>query len=167
MKFTTIIDNISVEMNFFPSLKTLSINSKNEHNIDCVQLGINSYSLLLNGKSHYLTVNKLMDGYEVIVDHYTQIIKVQDEIDILLEKFGIQNDTESHTGEVHALIPGLVGRLFVKQGDIVEVGQKLLIIEAMKMENEIDSPIAGLIENIHLKSGDKVEKGDLIMEIKN
>jgi biotin carboxyl carrier protein len=108
-----------------------------------------------------------MDGYEVIVDHYTQIIKVQDEIDILLEKFGIQNETESYAGEVHALIPGLVGRLFVKQGDIVEVGQKLLILEAMKMENEIDSPIAGLIENIHLKSGDKVEKGDLIMEIKN
>jgi biotin carboxyl carrier protein len=167
MKFTTIIDNISVEMKFSPSLKRLSINSKNEHKIDCAQLGINSYSLLLNGKSHYLTINKLIDEYEVIVDHYTQIVKVQDEIDILLEKFGIQNETESYAGEVHALIPGLVGRLFVKQGDIVEVGQKLLILEAMKMENEIDSPIAGLIENIHLKSGDKVEKGDLIMEIKN
>ena len=165
MKFTTIIDNISVEMNFFPSLKTLSINSKNEHNIDCVQLGINSYSLLLNGKSHYLTINKLMDGYEVIVDHYTQIVKVQDEIDILLEKFGIPNETESHAGEVHALIPGLVGRLFVKQGDMVEVGQKLLILEAMKMENEIDSPIKGTIDHIYCKVGDKVEKGNIIMEI--
>jgi biotin carboxyl carrier protein len=167
MKFTTIIDNISVEMKFALSLKTLSINSKNEHNIDCVQLGINSYSLLLNGKSHYLTVNNLMDGYEVIVDHYTQMVKVQDEVDIFLQKFGIQSETDSHAGEVHALIPGLVGKLFVKQGDIVGVGQKLLILEAMKMENEIDSPIAGLIENIHLKSGDRVQKGDLIMEIKN
>jgi len=167
MKFTTIIDNISVEMKFSLSLKTLSINSKNEHNIDCVQLGINSYSLLLNGKSHYLTVNNLMDGYEVIVDHYTQMVKVQDEVDIFLQKFGIQSETDSHAGEVHALIPGLVGKLFVKQGDIVGVGQKLLILEAMKMENEIDSPIAGLIENIHLKSGDRVQKGDLIMEIKN
>jgi len=167
MKFTTIIDNISVEMKFSLSLKTLSINSKNEHNIDCVQLGINSYSLLLNGKSHYLTVNNLMDGYEVIVDHYTQMVKVQDEVDIFLQKFGIQSETDSHAGEVHALIPGLVGKLFVKQGDIVAVGQKLLILEAMKMENEIDSPIAGLIENIHLKSGDRVQKGDLIMEIKN
>jgi len=154
-------------MKFSLSLKTLSINSKNEHNIDCVQLGINSYSLLLNGKSHYLTVNNLMDGYEVIVDHYTQMVKVQDEVDIFLQKFGIQSETDSHAGEVHALIPGLVGKLFVKQGDIVGVGQKLLILEAMKMENEIDSPIAGLIENIHLKSGDRVQKGDLIMEIKN
>ena len=165
MKFNTIIEDKSVEMEFSESLDQLLINPNNELKIDCVQLSSNSYSLILNGKSHYLTVNKLMDGYEVIVDHYTQIVKVQDEIDILLEKFGIQNETESYAGEVHALIPGLVGRLFVKQGDIVEVGQKLLILEAMKMENEIDSPVSGIVDHIHCKEGDKVEKGNIIMEI--
>ena len=47
----------------------------------------------------------------------------------------------------------------------MEIGQKLLILEAMKMENEIDSPISGTIGNIYIKASDKVKKGELIMKI--
>ena len=95
------------------------------------------------------------------------LVQVQDEMDFLLEKFGMQSNTNSHAGEIHAQIPGLVSQLFVKPGDNVKVGQKLLILEAMKMENEIDSPIAGTVNNIYIKSGDNVEKGELIMDINN
>jgi hypothetical protein len=58
MKFNTIIDDQSVEMEFSYSLNLLLIKSKKEMQIDLVQLGVDSYSLLLNGKSHYLTINK-------------------------------------------------------------------------------------------------------------
>ena len=75
------------------------------------------------------------------------------------------HDHHSHAGEIHALIPRLVSRLFVKPGDKVEIGQKLLILEAMKMENEIDSPISGTIGNIYIKASDKVKKGELIMKV--
>ena len=167
MKFNTIIDDQSVEMEFSYSLNLLSIKSKKEMQIDFVQLGVNSYSLLLNGKSHYLTINKQPERYEITVDHYIHLVQVQDEMDILLEKFGMQSNTSSHAGEIHAQIPGLVSQLFVKPGDNVDIGQKLLILEAMKMENEIDSPIAGIVNTIHIKSGDKVEKGELIMDINN
>ena len=165
MKFNTIIEDKSVEMEFSESLDQLLINPNNELKIDCVQLSSNSYSLILNGKSHYLTINKQMDGYEVTVDHDTHLVQVQDEVEILLEKFGMKSESSSHAGEIHALIPGLVSRLFVKPGDKVEIGQKLLILEAMKMENEIDSPIQGTVKRIHIATGSKVEKGDLIMEI--
>ena len=165
MKFNTIIEDKSVEMEFSESLDQLLINPNNELKIDCVQLSSNSYSLILNGKSHYLTINKQMDGYEVTVDHQAHLVQVQDEVEILLEKFGMKNEFPSHAGEIHALIPGLVSRLFVKPGDKVEIGQKLLILEAMKMENEIDSPISGTIGNIYIKASDKVKKGELIMKI--
>ena len=165
MKFNTIIEDKSVEMEFSESLDQLLINPNNELKIDCVQLSSNSYSLILNGKSHYLTINKQMDGYEVKVDHQTHLVQVQDEVDILLEIFGMESGTSSHAGEIHALIPGLVSRLFVKPGDKVEIGQKLLILEAMKMENEIDSPISGTIGNIYIKASDKVKKGELIMKV--
>ena len=165
MKFNTIIDDQSVEMEFSYSLNLLSIKSKKEMQIDLVRLGVDSYSLLLNGKSHYLTINKQPERYEITVDHYTYLVQVQDEMDILLEKFGLQSNTTSHAGEIHAQIPGLVSQLFVKPGDNVNIGQKLLILEAMKMENEIDSPVAGIVNTIHIKSGDKVEKGERIMEI--
>ena len=167
MKFNTIINNQSVEIEFSYSLNLLSIKPKKEMQIDLVQLGVDSYSLLLNGKSHYLTINKQPERYEITIDHYTHLVQVQDEIDILLEKFGMQSNTSSHAGEIHAQIPGLVSQLFVKPGDNVDIGQKLLILEAMKMENEIDSPVSGIVNNIHIKSGDKVEKGELIMDINN
>jgi len=164
--FNTIIDDKSVEMEFSNSLNLLSIKPIKEMQIDFVQLGIDSYSLLLNGKSHYLTINKQPERYEITVDHYTHLVQVQDEMDILLEKFGMQSNISSHAGEIHAQIPGLVSQLFVKPGDNVNIGQKLLILEAMKMENEIDSPITGIVNDIYIKSGDKVERGELIMDIK-
>ena len=165
MIINTIIEDKSVEMEFSESLDQLLINPNNELKIDCVHLSSNSYSLILNGKSHYLTINKQMDGYEVTVDHQTHLVQVQDEVDILLEKFGMKSDTSIYAGEIHALIPGSVSRLFVKLGDKVEIGQKLLILEAMKMENEIDSPISGTIGNIYIKASDKVKKGELIMKV--
>ncbi|MBT7377916.1 MAG: hypothetical protein HN820_07140, partial [Candidatus Marinimicrobia bacterium] len=56
-------------------------------------------------------------------------------------------------------------QVFVEVGDTVKVGDKLFILEAMKMENEIDSPISGIIKNIAVESGVAVEKGTFIMEI--
>ena len=167
MIFNTIIEDKSVEIEFSESLDQLLIKPNFMLKIDCMQLSSNSYSLILNGKSHYITINKQINGYEVTVDHQTHLVQVQDEVDILLEKLGMKSDTSIYTGEIHALIPGLVSRLFVKPGDKVEIGQKLLILEAMKMENEIDSPICGTVHQIHFQEGDNVEKGTFIMKILN
>ena len=165
MIFNTIIDNQSLEMEFSDSLDQLIIKSGNNMEIDCVRLGQNSYSLILNGKSYYITLNTHLQGYEIMVDHHTQIVKVQDELDILLESLGMKMDKDIELGEIHAQIPGLISQIFVKEGDQIEVNQKLFILEAMKMENEIDSPISGIVDKIHYKAGDKVGKGNLIMDI--
>ena len=165
MKFNTIIENQSLEMEFSDSLNQFSIKTKNDVRIDCVKLSHNSYSLILNGQSHYLTIYPLLQGYEVTVDHHTHLVHVQDEVDILLEQFGVQDDESPHAGEIHAQIPGLVSQIYVKKGDKIKVNQKLFILEAMKMENEIDSPVSGIVDHIHCKEGDKVEKGNIIMEI--
>ena len=165
MKFNTIIENQSLEMEFSDSLNQFSIKTENDVGIDFVKLSSNSYSLILNGQSHYLTIHPLLQGYEVKVDHHTHLVYVQDEVDILLEQFGIQDDESPHAGEIHAQIPGLVSQIYVKKGDKVKVNQKLFILEAMKMENEIDSPVSGIVDHIHYQAGDKVDKGNIIMEI--
>ena len=167
MKFKTIIDGQALDMDFSNDMKLLSVHLKDDMKIDWTQLSLNSYSLLLDGKSHFLTTYKLLNGYEVTINHQTNFVKVQDEIDILLGKFGMQNNTLPNAGKIHALIPGLVSKIFVKKDDKIEIGQKLLILEAMKMENEIDSPVAGVVKNIQINFGDKVEKGELLMEILN
>ena len=165
MKFKTIIENQPVEMEFSDSINQLSIEKKYDLEIDCVQLSHNSYSLILNGKSHYITINPHLQGYEVTVDNNVHLVQVQDELDILLEQFGMHSDKSSHAGEIYAQIPGLVSHIFVQKGEKVKVNQKLFILEAMKMENEIDSPVNGIVDHIHCNAGDKVEKGNIIMEI--
>ena len=165
MKFNTIIDNRSLEIEFSDSLNQFSIKTENDVGIDCVKLSHNSYSLILNGQSHYLNIHPHLQGYEVTVDHHTHLVHVQDEVDILLEQFGMQSGESCHAGEIYAQIPGLVSQIYVKKDDKVKVNQKLFILEAMKMENEIDSPVSGIVDHIHCKEGDKVEKGNIIMEI--
>ena len=83
MKFNTIIDNQVLEMKFSDSLNQLII-KKTENNIeiDCARISKNSYSLILNAKSHYLTINSHLQGYEVTVDNHTHIVQVQDLLDI-------------------------------------------------------------------------------------
>ena len=67
--------------------------------------------------------------------------------------------------EVHAIIPGRIVALSVAAGDAVEAGQQLLVLEAMKMQNEIRAPREGSIERIPIAVGDNVEVGDLLMVI--
>ena len=92
-------------------------------------------------------------------------VQIKDELELFLEKFGMQSESSNHADEIHAQIPGLVSRIYVKSGDSVKIGDKLCILEAMKMENEITSPKNGTVTLIHIDSGGNVEKGDLIMEI--
>jgi biotin carboxyl carrier protein len=60
-------------------------------------------------------------------------------------------------------MPGKVVRLLVKQGDLVEAGQGLLVVEAMKMQNEIRSPKSGKIEKLFAKEGQPVNAGEVLL----
>jgi biotin carboxyl carrier protein len=62
-------------------------------------------------------------------------------------------------------MPGKVIAVLVAEGDIVEKGQGLVIVEAMKMENEVRSPIAGEVKEIKAKQGDTVEGGAVLLII--
>ena len=167
MKFKTTINDIDMTMDFTLDGQNLMLSPKEDAEIDFIQLSSNTYSLLLNGKSHYISISKTIDVYIISIDHISYLVKVEDKFDVLLQKIGIDDTNTSKLGEIHALIPGLVSQLFVNKGDNVTIGQKLIILEAMKMENEIDSPISGIIKNIYIYPGDKVNKGELIMEISN
>jgi biotin carboxyl carrier protein len=71
-------------------------------------------------------------------------------------------------GSAHPILaplPGSITRLAVTKGDIVKKGQLLLIMEAMKMENQVLADRAGVVENIRVQAGDVVLQGDIIMEI--
>lgn len=68
-------------------------------------------------------------------------------------------------GRVKAPIPGQVARLMVEVGDAVRSGQALLVLEAMKMENEIRAPCSGLVSAIHVYPGQGVNYNQVLLEI--
>jgi acetyl/propionyl-CoA carboxylase alpha subunit len=71
----------------------------------------------------------------------------------------------SGDGRIKAPIPGLIARVLVEPGAEVESGAPVLVLEAMKMENEIRAPRAGKVQTISTKPGASVKLGELLMEI--
>jgi biotin carboxyl carrier protein len=66
--------------------------------------------------------------------------------------------------QVMSFIPGTIRQVLVKEGDVVETTDKLLVLEAMKMMNSIYAPIAGKIKSVKVNVGDRVPKGTLMID---
>jgi len=104
-------------------------------------------------------LNIALDGFYYDVEITTQMKK-------LLEKFIIQsNSAIAGTRIVKAPMPGMVIKCFVEEGNHVMEGDKLVIIEAMKMENAFKSPVTGVVKSIRAKEGKPVNKDDFLLEI--
>ncbi len=68
-------------------------------------------------------------------------------------------------GTIKSPLPGVILELYVKVGDVVKIGQRLLVLEAMKMENNIEADKAGKIVSISKNKGDSVMEGDVLIVI--
>ena len=71
------------------------------------------------------------------------------------------------SGSIFSTIPGKVVSIDVEVGDIVESGQTILILEAMKMQNEISSPVSGVITHIYVEEGESVESNCELASVSN
>lgn len=69
------------------------------------------------------------------------------------------------SGTIKAPMPGRVVRLLVAEGEAVQADAPLLIVEAMKMENEVRTPAAGVVRRLSIAAGDTVEAGQLLCEV--
>ena len=90
-------------------------------------------------------------------------VTIKTEKDLMLEKFGVSKGKGKSVKEVNAPMPGLVLRIYVEPGQTVKAGERLLVLEAMKMENELKSPAAGTVKAIHVQPTDAVGKGALLI----
>ncbi len=133
--------------------------------VDLVRLSPFSYSLLLDGRSHYLSIRPDRDGYLVILRQQTYHIRLRSELDLTIEKLGMKEATSGGGGLITAPIPGLISEVIIDVGDTVAAGDRLLILEAMKMENEISAPRAGTVSAVHVAPGQAVEQGALLVEL--
>ncbi|GJM27543.1 MAG: acetyl-CoA carboxylase biotin carboxyl carrier protein subunit [Cyclobacteriaceae bacterium] len=134
---------------------------------DLEPVGDRTYHLIKDSKSYLIEVletDQLQKSIQLRVNGITYQAQVQDRYDLLLEKLGMQAlDTTDHK-EVIAPMPGLILDILVKEGQAVAKGDKLLVLEAMKMENIIKSAGEGVISSIDIEKGMNVEKNQVLIQ---
>jgi len=126
-----------------------------------------SFILKLNNKVFELTSEKLnSDLFKVLVNGYQFEVTVRTALQEKAFKL-LESSASSHHHhlEVKAPMPGLILKVRKKVGEQVELGDSVIILEAMKMENDLKSPASGIIENIFVTEGSAVEKGTLLLSI--
>jgi biotin carboxyl carrier protein len=105
------------------------------------------------------------DERVVFVNGRAVSLRVEDERAVLLRAVQGEKATHVHHAAIRAPMPGRVTRLLVSEGELIETGQGLLLLEAMKMENEIKSPVAGVVKRIRIEAGSAVEKNAILIDI--
>jgi biotin carboxyl carrier protein len=131
--------------------------------LDIRQLDAQTFSLLRDGASRRVIVERFQDGYRLLVNGKQASAQVESERARLLKRFDHQSTSKHHKAEVTAPMPALVVKVMVEVGQEVKQGQGLLILEAMKMENEIKAHKAGIVKEISVTKGRAVEKGELLL----
>jgi biotin carboxyl carrier protein len=162
MKFEVRIDSRAciVELSHEANRWQISIDNR-ALDADAVEIAPGIFSILLNGKSYEVRVTPTRSG--ALTLHTAH------------QEFSAQvNDKRAWRGRHHAALeaegrqqilapmPGKIIRVLVQTGDKVEAGQGLLVVEAMKMQNEIRSPKSGTVERLLVKEGQPVNAGEIL-----
>ena len=123
------------------------------------------YSLLLDHDSFEAVVEEREDGYHVLMTGDLYEVQVTDERSRrLASAFMAFGDT---AGEVmiRAPMPGMIVRVPVVEGQTVAKGETLVILESMKMENELKAPRDGTVHRISVRPGDNVEQNKVLVTL--
>lgn len=140
-----------------------------------------NYKFNINGASYSVNINNVDDHviqldlngtpYEVTVEKELKQVKTPK----LVRSFAVPSTDHSKevvktkasgkVGTIKTPLPGVILEVNVKVGDKVSVGQQLLTLEAMKMENRIDSDLAGVVTQINVDRGSSVLEGDVLITI--
>jgi biotin carboxyl carrier protein len=129
---------------------------------NAVEVAPNIFSVLLNGDSHQIRIAPRPDGTLTL---HTGLAEYHAEVSDPRSWRGRRHGAVEAEGrqQITAPMPGKVVCLLVKQGDLVEAGQGLAVVEAMKMQNEIRSPKSGKIEKLFAREGQPVNAGEVLL----
>ncbi len=136
--------------------------------LEVLNVNGNNIKALLNNEvinGNVELVSKSRNKYKVLIEGEFFEVTIKTEVEQTVEKMGLNKPKLTKIKEIKAPMPGLVLDINVSVGQEIEMGQKLLILEAMKMENVLKLPHTGVIKKIFVKKGDAVEKGQKLLEL--
>jgi biotin carboxyl carrier protein len=128
--------------------------------VDARRTGPATWSLLLDGVVADAGIVPRGEEWLVEAAGRTHAVRLLDE-----RRLRARGDVADGRGEVRASMPGKVVALHVAVGDVVARGQPLLVLEAMKMENDVVAPRAGTVRKLTVQVGRSVEAGEMLAVI--
>ncbi|MBI2116830.1 MAG: biotin/lipoyl-binding protein [candidate division NC10 bacterium] len=136
-----------------------------EFPVDFLRVDPALYSLLIDGRSYEIDVLESEDALMVLVDGQPFQVEIQDEQQRRLRAAAGKGETKTGKRIVTAPMPGKVVKLLVKPGDAVQPGDGIVVVEAMKMENELKASTAGTVKEIRVEEGKAVSGGEVLVVI--
>jgi len=125
------------------------------------------YHLSLGGRARTVAVEARGRGqWYATIEGERIAVEAIDERTHTIRQLGNAKATRPADGVVMAPMPGLVVRVLVAPGDCVAGGQGLVVLEAMKMENELQAPGAATVQAVRVAAGEAVEKGAVLVELR-
>jgi biotin carboxyl carrier protein len=134
------------------------------YNLDIEKVEHGVYSVIHNGNSHNMEIIKSEKKDFYTVNSQFQTFNIE-----IAPASAIANGGRKRVNKnerITAPIPGKILSLKVAPGDPVEENQNLVVLSAMKMENELKSPISGIVSKINIEEGDVVKEGTVLVEVK-
>ncbi|MFN5251913.1 MAG: acetyl-CoA carboxylase biotin carboxyl carrier protein subunit [Bacteroidia bacterium] len=111
-----------------------------------------------------ISLNKAEKTMEILLNNQRHIVAIKEPLDDLLHSMGLDKMTNAGASQIKAPMPGLVLDVAVKVGDTVAKGDKVLVLEAMKMENIIKASGDGTVARILVDKGQTVDKNQILIE---
>lgn len=137
---------------------------KRTYQVDAVRARAGLRSLLIDGSQHEVAVRQVKESYWISTSTSAGPLSVTDPLTHLASL--THNSTGGKRREkVTAYMPGRVVEILVQEGEEVTAGHGILVLEAMKMQNEIRAEHDGTITKIHVQPGQAVEGGDPLFEM--
>jgi biotin carboxyl carrier protein len=133
---------------------------KHEFSVSCLPLSKQLLSLIVNGKSVQARVERYRDILRIFLNGRPYECSVRDPRHFRGRSRAAHADDAEQ--KIKASMPGKVVRLLAKPGDSIAPGQGIVVLEAMKMQNEVRSTKAGVVKSLAVREGANVNAGDLL-----
>jgi biotin carboxyl carrier protein len=147
--------------------KTGEIAVNEEHHLASIESigGPSLYSLIVDNASYEVHVEERNGSYQVLLLGELYAIQVEDERTRRADRPRPKRAVEEGELAIKSPVPGLIFDVPVTPGQKVELGEILVIVEAMKMENELRAPREGVVQETLVAPGDSVNKGQVLVTI--
>ncbi|MFQ5688981.1 MAG: biotin/lipoyl-containing protein [Gemmatimonadota bacterium] len=125
--------------------------------------GEGQYHLRIGDQGYWLVATPSEGSWVMDFGGCRLVVGVEDERARSVRQLTGQGSTATSARDLRAPMPGLVLRVLVGPGEEVGAGTSLVVIEAMKMENELKAEVAGVVESVAVREGDAVNRGALLV----